>query len=65
MAVKPKSSVKSKTASKPKDEMQGFHFSKPIANEQFADLLRKHDPRPLSRKTKMNLHWCDEIENGN
>ena len=26
------------------DEMQGFYFSKPIAPEQFADLLRKHVP---------------------
>jgi EAL domain-containing protein (putative c-di-GMP-specific phosphodiesterase class I) len=26
------------------DEMQGFHFSKPIAPDQFADLLRNHDP---------------------
>ena len=52
MAVKPKSSVKSKTASKPKDEMQGFHFSKPIAHEQFADLLRKHDPVPFPGKRK-------------
>jgi len=24
------------------DEMQGFYFSKPIAPDQFADLLRKH-----------------------
>ncbi|MFZ1982614.1 MAG: EAL domain-containing protein [Smithella sp.] len=29
------------------DEMQGYHFSKPIAPEQFADLLRKHVPSPL------------------
>jgi diguanylate cyclase (GGDEF)-like protein/PAS domain S-box-containing protein len=28
------------------DEMQGFYFSKPIAPEQFADLLRKHVPSP-------------------
>jgi PAS domain S-box-containing protein len=26
------------------DEMQGFYFSKPIAPDQFGDLLRKHDP---------------------
>jgi EAL domain-containing protein (putative c-di-GMP-specific phosphodiesterase class I) len=26
------------------DEMQGFHFSKPIAPDQFGDLLRNHDP---------------------
>ena len=26
------------------DEMQGFHFSKPIAPDKFADLLRNHDP---------------------
>ena len=26
------------------DEMQGFYFSKPIAPDQFADLLRKHNP---------------------
>ena len=26
------------------DEMQGFYFSKPIAPDQFADLLRNHDP---------------------
>jgi EAL domain-containing protein (putative c-di-GMP-specific phosphodiesterase class I) len=28
------------------DEMQGYHFSKPIAPEQFADLLKKHIPSP-------------------
>ena len=28
------------------DEMQGYYFSKPIASEQFADLLRKHVPVP-------------------
>jgi diguanylate cyclase (GGDEF)-like protein/PAS domain S-box-containing protein len=28
------------------DEMQGFYFSKPIAPEQFADLLREHVPSP-------------------
>ena len=28
------------------DEMQGFYFSKPIAPEMFADLLRKHVPSP-------------------
>jgi EAL domain-containing protein (putative c-di-GMP-specific phosphodiesterase class I) len=33
------------------DEMQGFYFSKPIAPEQFADLLRKHVPSPPERKT--------------
>jgi len=26
------------------DEMQGFYFSKPVAPDQFADLLRNHDP---------------------
>jgi len=26
------------------DEIQGFHFSKPIAPDKFADLLRNHDP---------------------
>jgi len=26
------------------DEMQGFYFSKPVLPEEFADLLRKHDP---------------------
>lgn len=26
------------------DEMQGFYFSKPVAPDQFADLLRKHEP---------------------
>jgi len=26
------------------DEMQGFHFSRPIAPDKFADLLRNHDP---------------------
>jgi diguanylate cyclase (GGDEF)-like protein/PAS domain S-box-containing protein len=26
------------------DEMQGFYFSKPIAPDKFADLLRKHKP---------------------
>jgi EAL domain-containing protein (putative c-di-GMP-specific phosphodiesterase class I) len=26
------------------DEMQGFYFSKPIAPDQFADLLRNYDP---------------------
>ena len=25
------------------DEMQGFYFSKPVAADKFADLLRKHD----------------------
>jgi EAL domain-containing protein (putative c-di-GMP-specific phosphodiesterase class I) len=29
------------------DEMQGFHFSKPIAPDQFADLLRKNNPSSL------------------
>ena len=28
------------------DEMQGFYFSKPIAPDQFADLLREHVPSP-------------------
>ncbi len=28
------------------DEMQGYYFSKPIAPEQFADLLREHVPVP-------------------
>src|SRR5664280_1537243 len=28
------------------DEMQGYHFSKPIAPELFADLLRQHVPTP-------------------
>jgi len=28
------------------DEMQGFYFSKPIAPDQFADLLKKHIPSP-------------------
>ncbi|MFZ2630037.1 MAG: EAL domain-containing protein [Desulfosalsimonadaceae bacterium] len=27
------------------DEMQGFYFSKPIAPDKFADLLRNHDPK--------------------
>jgi EAL domain-containing protein (putative c-di-GMP-specific phosphodiesterase class I) len=26
------------------DEMQGFYFSKPVAPDNFADLLRNHDP---------------------
>ena len=26
------------------DEMQGFYFSKPVAPDKFADLLRNHDP---------------------
>jgi len=26
------------------DEMQGFHFSKPVTPDKFADLLRNHDP---------------------
>jgi EAL domain-containing protein (putative c-di-GMP-specific phosphodiesterase class I) len=26
------------------DEMQGFYFSKPITPDQFANLLRNHDP---------------------
>jgi EAL domain-containing protein (putative c-di-GMP-specific phosphodiesterase class I) len=26
------------------DEMQGFYFSKPITPDEFADLLRNHDP---------------------
>ena len=30
------------------DEMQGFYFSKPIAPEDFADLLRGHAPIPRS-----------------
>ena len=28
------------------DEMQGFHFSKPVAPDQFADLLRKNNAAP-------------------
>jgi diguanylate cyclase (GGDEF)-like protein/PAS domain S-box-containing protein len=28
------------------DELQGFHFSKPVLPEQFAELLRKHVPSP-------------------
>ncbi|HQL01608.1 MAG TPA: PAS domain S-box protein, partial [Smithellaceae bacterium] len=32
------------------DEMQGFHFSKPVAPDQFADLLRNH--LPFSRKSR-------------
>jgi EAL domain-containing protein (putative c-di-GMP-specific phosphodiesterase class I) len=33
------------------DEMQGFHFSKPIASDQFAVLLRKNNPS--SRKPRV------------
>jgi len=29
------------------DEMQGFYFSKPVASEQFADLLREYVSTPL------------------
>lgn len=28
------------------DQMQGYHFSKPLVPEQFADLLRTHEPPP-------------------
>jgi predicted signal transduction protein with EAL and GGDEF domain len=31
------------------DEMQGFYFSKPIAPDQFAELLRNHVPSPEKR----------------
>ncbi|MCX5850137.1 MAG: EAL domain-containing protein [Deltaproteobacteria bacterium] len=33
------------------DQMQGFYFSKPIAPDQFAELLRKHKSHP-KKKTK-------------
>jgi len=29
------------------DEMQGYHFSKPVPPEEFADLLRWHVPSPM------------------
>jgi diguanylate cyclase (GGDEF)-like protein len=32
------------------DEMQGFYFSKPVAPEQFAELLRGHVPVPTPQK---------------
>ena len=32
------------------DEMQGFYFSKPVAPEQFAELLRTHVAVPASQK---------------
>ena len=31
------------------DEMQGFYFSKPIAPDQFADLLRNHHNDSLKK----------------
>ena len=31
------------------DEMQGFYFSKPVAHDQFADLLRKHNTSSLKK----------------
>jgi len=30
------------------DEMQGYHFSTPVAAQDFAELLRSHSPKPLS-----------------
>lgn len=30
------------------DEMQGFYFSRPVVPEEFADLLQKHSPAPLT-----------------
>ncbi|OGP66594.1 MAG: hypothetical protein A2W27_08005 [Deltaproteobacteria bacterium RBG_16_44_11] len=32
------------------DEMQGFYFSKPIAPDQFAELLRNHVPSPKKER---------------
>jgi EAL domain-containing protein (putative c-di-GMP-specific phosphodiesterase class I) len=29
------------------DEMQGYYFSTPVAAQDFAELLRAHDPKPL------------------
>ena len=29
------------------DEMQGYHFSTPVAAQDFAELLRSHSPKPL------------------
>ena len=29
------------------DEMQGYHFSKPLVPEQFASLMRRHRPDPV------------------
>jgi EAL domain-containing protein (putative c-di-GMP-specific phosphodiesterase class I) len=29
------------------DEMQGYYFSTPVAAQDFAELLRSHDPKPL------------------
>jgi EAL domain-containing protein (putative c-di-GMP-specific phosphodiesterase class I) len=28
------------------DQMQGYHFSKPLVPEQFASLMRRHRPEP-------------------
>jgi EAL domain-containing protein (putative c-di-GMP-specific phosphodiesterase class I) len=30
------------------DEMQGYHFSTPVAAQDFAELLRSYSPKPLS-----------------
>ena len=30
------------------DQMQGYHFSKPLVPEQFAALMRRHRPEPVS-----------------
>jgi EAL domain-containing protein (putative c-di-GMP-specific phosphodiesterase class I) len=30
------------------DEMQGYYFSTPVAAQDFAELLRSHDPKPLT-----------------
>ena len=35
------------------DEMQGFYFSKPVAPEQFAELLRTHVATPSSQKKEL------------
>jgi len=37
------------------DEMQGYYFSKPVAPEQFADLLREHIPSLPERKAVKSI----------
>jgi EAL domain-containing protein (putative c-di-GMP-specific phosphodiesterase class I) len=40
------------------DEMQGFHFSKPIAPDKFADLLRKNNT-PLQKNQLFHKQEAD------
>jgi diguanylate cyclase (GGDEF)-like protein/PAS domain S-box-containing protein len=36
------------------DEMQGFYFSKPVRPDNFADLLRNHDPSSQNKLFRIN-----------